>query len=97
MRFLERLCIESWWVLLCLLLMLIVYERSSSWRQEELTRLKGQLEALERDKAEAVALFVDLTLQINSQSDPEWVELVLRKGLGLVPEKQTKVFFDHRR
>lgn len=33
-------------------------------------------------------------LEINSQSDPAWVELMLMKNLGLVPEGQIKVFFD---
>jgi hypothetical protein len=35
----------------------------------------------------------ELQKQINSQSDPLWIQLMLMKGLGLVPEGQTKVYF----
>ena len=36
----------------------------------------------------------DLLLQIQSQKDPQWIELVLRRRLGLIPEGQTKVYFE---
>ena len=35
----------------------------------------------------------DLDLKINSQSDPAWIELVLMKELGVVPEGKIKVHF----
>jgi hypothetical protein len=34
-----------------------------------------------------------LTRQINSQSDPAWIEMVMKKELGLVPEGQVKIYF----
>jgi hypothetical protein len=34
-----------------------------------------------------------LLLTINSQSDPAWIELVLFRELGLVPEGAAKVWF----
>ena len=36
----------------------------------------------------------ELLRQLHSQSDPEWIELVLMKRLGLVPEGQIKVYFE---
>lgn len=35
----------------------------------------------------------ELILQIESQTDPAWVEMVLKRNLGLVPEGQVKVYF----
>ncbi len=90
---LEQLCTRWWWVLLWLLLLSVVHELSSKARNEEEVRLKDQLTLLQQEKLVALTRRDDLTLQINSQSDPDWVELVLRKGLGLVPEGQVKVFF----
>jgi hypothetical protein len=95
MKTLEKLCLQWWWVFLCLIILFMLNERSAKSRQEEFTRLREQLNLLNTTKYEALAIKKDLELQINSQSDPEWVELVLRKGLGLVPEGQTKVFFDN--
>lgn len=48
--------------------------------------LKTKREYMLREKA-------DLMQQINSQSDPLWIERVLMKGLGLVPEGQKKILF----
>jgi hypothetical protein len=55
--------------------------------QERLADIMEQqrLVALERD---------DLLLQIQSQKDPKWVELILMRRLGLIPEGQTKVYFE---
>ena len=47
--------------------------------------LKKKKLALEKQKG--------LLRQINSQNDPAWIELMLMKEMGLVPEGQTKVFF----
>lgn len=91
---LERLCVQWWWVLLCLLIVYTFHEQSAKTREEESARLRTQLIQLQGDKVSALMHHDDLMLQLNSQSDPEFVELVLRKGLGLVPQDQTKVFFD---
>lgn len=93
-RTLERLCIQWWWVLLCLIVLFMIHERSAKSRQDEFARLQEHLSQLQVQRQAALIHKEDLELQINSQSDPEWVELVLRKGLGLVPEGQVKVFFD---
>ncbi len=90
---LEQLCVRWWWVMLWLLVLNVVHESSSKARKEEELRLTAQLTHLRQEKIAAISRRDDLTLQINSQSDPDWVELVLRKGLGLVPEGQVKVFF----
>lgn len=53
---------------------------------EKIQELKGQRQKVLLEKSE-------LELQINSQSDPLWVEMTLMKGLGLVPEGKKKIHF----
>ncbi len=48
---------------------------------------------LNTQKEELLVEHEDLVLQIQSQSDPAWIQLTLMKGLGLVPDGQMKIFF----
>jgi len=36
----------------------------------------------------------DLLVQIESQSDPAWIEMLIKKKLGMVADGQTKVYFE---
>lgn len=66
---------------------------SPSWERTH-TKLMSRYLALKAEQRLLEAVQEDLLLQINSQSDPAWVELILMKGLGLVPEGQTKAVFE---
>ncbi len=55
--------------------------------------LKTRFEELTIQKKEAQRIREDLQLQIESQSDPLWIEQTLMRGLGLVPEGQKKIIF----
>ena len=65
-----------------------MHQKNNSY-EEMLTRLHS----LEKEKAIAMAEQQELILQIESQADPAWVEMVLKRNLGLVPEGQVKVYF----
>lgn len=93
-RVFEQLFLQSWWVVLFGLISFMLFEQGMKIRDTEYAKLQEQYVDLERQKKEALALQDKLMLEINSQSDPAWVELMLMKGLGLVPEGQIKVFFD---
>jgi hypothetical protein len=56
-------------------------------RLSEITEQKEMI-AAERD---------DLLLQIQSQNDPKWIELVLMRRLGLTPHGQIKIYFEPTR
>ena len=71
------------------------YEQGLRKRDMNYKKLSAQLEEFQQQKKNALAVQEDLLLQINSQSDPEWVELTLMKGLGLVPEGYYKVYFSN--
>ena len=57
------------------------------------SELKSRFLELQREKEVALRQREDLLLQINSQSDPAWIQLMLMKGLGVVPEGHVKVYF----
>lgn len=89
----ELVIIDSWWVILFILCCYGLYVRGLAKRDNDFTKLHAQYVELQKDYKYAVGHKEILLSQINSQSDPEWVELTLMKGLGLVPDGQTKVVF----
>lgn len=91
--FFDQAIIQSWWVVGFSLLCYAGYEQSVTQTHSRMESLKCELGEIEQAKAQAQTVQQDLLLQINSQSDYAWIELTLMKGLGLVPENQTKVFF----
>lgn len=91
----EQILLYSWWVILFALCCFLVYERGLVKRDMDFDKLHAQYIELQKENKRSLALQEKLLLQINSQSDVEWVELTLMKGLGLVPDGQTKVVFVH--
>lgn len=87
----QELVIRSWWVILFAILCYMGYEQSIAKRKAQFHELAAKLKELEGKKENYLQQKEDLLLQIQSQSDPEWIELTLMKGLGLVPEGHIKV------
>jgi hypothetical protein len=84
--------IHSWWVVLFVLFCAIIYERRVRTLNENRRQLIEKLDELQNEKSNLLKLQEELQLQINSQNDPEWIELTLMKNLGLVPEGQYKIY-----
>jgi hypothetical protein len=89
----QTFCLRSWWVIAFLLACFLVYEQESKTVYQEYQRLKSLQQQLEWTKVQALQRRKELQWQIQSQSDPKWMELALKRGLGLVPENQTKIYF----
>jgi len=89
----DRVFIRSWWVVLFILFCYLCYEQGLRKRDVDFAKLYIQYMDLLDEKQRALAKNENLHLQINSHNDPEFVEMTLMKGLGLVPEGQTKVLF----
>ena len=53
----------------------------------------GRLYELQQQKTHALQHQQQLLLQIHSQSDPKWIEMLLKRELGMVQEGQVKVYF----
>jgi hypothetical protein len=92
----DEVILKSWWVILFMILCYTVYEQGMRSRNIQYRQLEQQFLDLQKDKNQSLSTQGDLALQINSQSDPAWVELTLMKGLGLVPEGHIKIFFNKR-
>jgi len=84
---------KNWWVLLFIAACSVVYFNSVGKKNEVVASLDQRLEVLHAEKSSLLQAKEDLLLQIHSQSDPAWIQLMLMKGLGLVPEGQLKVYF----
>lgn len=74
-------------------LCLAVYYPAMQKKSQIFLQLKDKVSELELLKDAAVLQRDDLLLQIQSQSDPDWIEMVLKTRLGVVPEGQRKVYF----
>ncbi len=82
-----------WWVFTFIITCLCTYAHASKKKMQMYHVLVERLHDLEIAKDVAVAEKGRLELEIQSQSDPLWIQLALMKGLGLVPEGQKKVLF----
>jgi hypothetical protein len=91
----ERLTLRGWWVIAFALLLSIAYEQGVKKIKMDSLKLKSHLSELQNDYQTALDEHESLLLQINSQSDPDWIELVLMRVLGVVAEGQTKVTFQN--
>lgn len=95
--FFEEIFVKSWWVVLFILGIYYCYEQGLQKKDHDFTKLHAHYSELQKKKKALLTLKENLNRQINSQSDPEWVELTLMKGLGLVPEGQIKVLFTNQK
>lgn len=89
-----RLFLKYGWVIGFTLLCGILFEKGMRNKETQYQLLKDQYSYLEKEKEIALVEQQNLKNQINSQSDQGWIELVLKKGLGVTPESQQKIFFD---
>ncbi|MCH9627178.1 MAG: hypothetical protein S4CHLAM2_08130 [Chlamydiales bacterium] len=92
-RLFEEIILKSWWTILFFLLCCFAYDQAYRHKLREETRLQKKLLSLEGEIAAAQEKQDDLKLQIASQEDEAFIEMILMRKLGLVPEGQTKVHF----
>lgn len=85
---------RCWWTILLLLLCYGFYLHAMHKQKALFADLKGKVNLLEDQLVLASDAREDLLLQIQSQSDPAWMEILLKKHLGMVPFGQTKVYFN---
>lgn len=93
---LYRFFLRCWWTILLILLCYAVYLHGMHTKKQTYSTLKAKVQVLENQLCAAIEKREDLLLQINSQSDPAWTEMLLKKHLGMVPFGQTKVYFEEQ-
>ncbi len=85
--------VRSWWMLLFWGICFGLYSHAVHKKKVAYSELKQKITELESAKQLLLAEKEDLLLQIHSQNDEAWTEMVLKKKLGLVPAGQQKVYF----
>lgn len=90
----RRLWVDLSWVVAFLLVCTLSYQWACTKDEELLYSLTTTYEQLKNLKDDALYLRKELVAQIESQGDTEWVELLLKEKLGVVPQGQKKIFFE---
>lgn len=75
------------------MLVAVIAERSLHSVRLEKRNLKTKLTELEEAYEAEQEIHRALAQQLKSQSDPAWIEMVLIRELGLLPEGQRLVLF----
>lgn len=89
----DEVILKSWWAILFFLLCFFVYDQAVKRREREEELLSQKLHQLVLSKKTALEKQEELRIELDSQSDESWIELILMQKLGLVPEGQTKIHF----
>ncbi|MBM3202018.1 MAG: hypothetical protein FJZ56_06385 [Chlamydiae bacterium] len=92
-----RFIIQWWWVVLFVFSVSLLYKQCVHAKIVVHQSLLERKSDLEKQKNDALRNKEELLLKLASQNDPKWVEMTLMKGLGVVPEGQTKVLFVEKR
>lgn len=85
---------QSWVItVLCCLATGVGYAESMRYKQMEIQKVKLCLAQLGQEKQTAFKTMEELELSVSSQEDPAWIEMVLMRDLGMVPDGWLKVHF----
>lgn len=86
---------RCWWMILFSVFCYGFYLHGMHKKKELYNQLSAKEKRLKERFCVATQKREDLILQIQSQSDPSWIELLIKKKLGMVPDGQIKVYFEN--
>ena len=84
---------SNWWVVGFCALCLIGYIEGMKSRSLMAQELKFKISEMEKEVHLSSQENEELSLQLASRDDPAWIELVLLKQVGVVPDGFLKVHF----
>ncbi len=84
---------HSWWVVAFCSISCFVYFQSLKEKNAAVRELAFRLQEMEKEKILAFQEKEELHLRIASQNDSGWIETILMRDLGVVPEGYLKVHF----
>jgi hypothetical protein len=90
---LERFIVTYWWTWLFCLICLLLYELQARTAQKEGLKLQLKAQELNENSLRLTVEKEHLAMQIDSFSDPRYVEMCLREELGMIRSNQIKVVF----
>ncbi len=86
--------VTNWWgVVAFSLIACLVYLQAVSHKKEQIAKLEKNIEQLQTVKITALEEQEELNAKLKSLDDPSYIEMTLKKELGLVPEDARKVYF----
>lgn len=84
---------QPWWMIVFISGCCVFYFHAIYWKEISYQEMMLKVSKLESEKTKMSLYQQELVAQINSQKDPRWIEMILKKKLGMVPENQIKVYF----
>ncbi len=84
---------KNWWVLACIALLLLCFSPFFNQKVAAVNLLQERLLQMEGERLRVSQKQEELQLRIASQNDPAWIEMILMRDLGVVPEGFLKVHF----
>lgn len=84
---------NNWWFLLSIVVASFLYSHFISVKKRCLQNLVEEMSKKDQELLVACETRESLQDHLVSQSDPAWVELILMRELGVVPEGWLKIHF----
>jgi hypothetical protein len=90
---LHLILLRNWWVIAFILMAGAIYIQAIHKKNQLVATLQERVGTLATAKMDAMEKKEELLLRINSQNDPDFVELILKEKLGVTAEGELKVVF----
>ncbi len=84
---------RCWWVIAFCMVTGLFHVHFLKEKKSAVSLLASRLDLMEKEKICALQKREDLRERIASQTDPAWIEMILMRDLGVVPEGFLKVHF----
>ncbi len=88
-----KLLQRFWWVVIVLFVCIAYYFHLIRPKEVQILSLRYREIELLKEKEALLSEKRELLLRIQSHNDPAWIEMVLMKELGVVPEGYVKIHF----
>ena len=85
--------LKNWWVIAFILMAGAIYIQAIHKKNRLVATVQERVDTLVAAKMDAMEKKEELLLRINSQNDPDFIELVLKEKLGVTAEGELKVVF----
>jgi len=93
LQWIEKVIYRYWWFLLILFSLFVLYRVAIKKKEDEIASLAKRIQELQAIKENKAEEKEDLLLRIEAQNDSAWIEQVLKKEIGVVPDGQRKIHF----
>jgi hypothetical protein len=89
----RQFLLKNWWVIAFVLMAGAIYIQAIHKKNQLFATLKEKVETLNDTKVQQLERKQQLLLRIQSQEDPDFIELLLKEKLGVIEEGELKVVF----